>query len=208
MEETPVAEEPSNIAQPTATATQAVDDEVNMMEISATAYTSAADEAKNFLLINLKGVPAIALEDIGSTNTFLDLQFAMYHEIELTHAAPRRVKVARGGILVSNAIAYNHKFMVQGTTFYADFRILELKGSDAILGVNWFKIHNPVTFDFIERTLTVGSGANTYTFNDHLVHVDDLMVSAAECEQLLKEDATGYILYNMEDVRSTLTKLE
>jgi hypothetical protein len=98
--------------------------------------------------------------------------------------------------------------MVQGTTFSADFRILELNGSDAILGVNWFKIHNPVTFDFIERTLTVGSGANAYTFSDHLVPVEDLMVSAAECEQLLKDDATGYILYNMEDVRTTLTELE
>jgi hypothetical protein len=54
----------------------------------------------------------------------------------------------------------------------------------------------------------VGSGANAYTFSDHLVPVEDLMVSAAECEQLLKDDATGYILYNMEDVRTTLTELE
>jgi hypothetical protein len=132
----------------------------------------------------------------------------MDHDIELTPATPRRVKVAGGVILISNSIAYNHQFMVQGTTFSADFRILELKGSDAILGVNWFKIQNPVTFDFIERPLTVGFGANAYTFSDHLVFVRDLMVSAAECEKLLKEDATSYILYNMEDVKTTLTELE
>jgi hypothetical protein len=207
-EAAPIDEEPVNVPPQAAMVEHAVEDEVNMMQISAAAYTGAADEATISLLIKLHGVPAIALADTGSTNTFLDLQFAMDHDIVLTPAAPRRVKVAGGGILISNSIAYNQQFMVQGTTFSADFRILELNGSDAILGVNWFKIHNPVTFDFIERTLTVGSGANAYTFSDHLVPVEDLMVSAAECEQLLKDDATGYILYNMEDVRTTLTELE
>jgi hypothetical protein len=207
-EAAPIAEEPENVAQQAAMVAQAVDDKVNMMQISAAAYTGAVDEATISLLIKLKEVPAVALADTGSTNTFLDLQFAMDHDIELTPATPRRVKVAGGVILISNSIAYNHQFMVQGTTFSADFRILELKGSDAILGVNWFKIHNPVTFDFIERPLTVGFGANAYTFSDHLVFVRDLMVSAAECEKLVKEDATSYILYNMEDVRTTLTELE
>jgi hypothetical protein len=82
----------------------------------------------------------------------------------MTPAPARRVRVAGGGELVSEAIAYNHKFIVRGHVLSADFRILELRGSDAILGVNWFKLHNPVTFDFIERTLTIGHEGQTYTF--------------------------------------------
>jgi hypothetical protein len=35
-----------------------------------------------------------------------------------------------------------------------------------------------------------------------------MMVSAMECKQLLKDEATAYVLYNMEYVRKTLTKLE
>jgi hypothetical protein len=34
------------------------------------------------------------------------------------------------------------------------------------------------------------------------------MVSAMECKQLLNDQATGFVLYNMEDVQKTLTELE
>jgi hypothetical protein len=44
--------------------------------------------------------------------------------------------VAGGGIIISDAIAYNHQFCIQGKFFTADFRILELHGSDVVLGVN------------------------------------------------------------------------
>jgi hypothetical protein len=164
---------------------QPVEDDVNMMEISAAAYNGSTSDSTISLLIHINGVPAIALADTGSTNTFLDKQFAMDHNIEISPMPARRVKVAGGGILISDSIAYNHKFCIQGKVFSTDFRILELGGSDAILGVNWFKLHNPVTFDFIGRTLTIEAGGQTHTFQDHLVPADDLMVSAIECTQLL-----------------------
>jgi hypothetical protein len=164
---------------------QPVEDDVNMMEISAAAYNGSTSDSTISLLIHINGVPAIALADTGSTNTFLDKQFAMDHNIEISPMPARRVKVAGGGILISDSIAYNHKFCIHGKVFSTDFRILELGGSDAVLGVNWFKLHNPVTFDFIGRTLIIEAGGQTHTFQDHLVPADDLMVSAIECTQLL-----------------------
>jgi hypothetical protein len=91
-----------------------VDDNVHLMQISAAAYHGATDESTISLLIQIKGVPAVALADTGSTNTFLDRQFVMDHDIDITPAPPRRVKVAGGGILVSDSIAYNHQFFIQG----------------------------------------------------------------------------------------------
>ncbi|XP_071683154.1 uncharacterized protein [Lolium perenne] len=158
--------------------------------------------------VRIKGVPAVALADTGSTNTFLDRQFVMDHDIDITPAPPRRVKVAGGGILVSDSIAYNHQFFIQGIPFTVDFRVLQLGGSDAILGVNWFKLHNPVTFDFIGRTLSLESAGKVHTFNDHLVPMDDPMISAMECKKLLKDEATAFVLYSIDDVRKTLTQLE
>jgi hypothetical protein len=134
---------------------QPADDNINMMEISAATYNGSTSDSTISLLIHINGVPPIALADTCSTNTFLDKQFAMDHNIDFSPMPARRVKVAGGGILISDAITYNHKFIIQGKQFLADFRILELGGSDAILGVNWFKLHNPVTFDFIERPLSI-----------------------------------------------------
>jgi hypothetical protein len=151
-------------------------DEVNMMEISATTYNCSTSDSTIYLLIHINGVPAVALADKGSTNTFLDKQFAIDHNINLSPIPARRVRVAGGGILISDAIAYNHQFCIQGKVFTADFRILELGGSDVVLGVNWFKLHNPVTFDFIGRTLTIEEGGQPHTFSDHLVPVADCMV--------------------------------
>jgi hypothetical protein len=83
------------------------------MHISEAAYTCTTSESTISLLISLSGVPAVALADTGSTNTFLDQQFAMDHNITMTPAPARRVRVAGGGELVSEAIAYNHKFIIQ-----------------------------------------------------------------------------------------------
>jgi hypothetical protein len=73
----------------------------------------------------------------------------------MTTAKQRIVKEAGGGLLTSDEIANNYTFTIQGHAFTIDFRILELQGSDVILGANWFKRYNPVTFDFIGRSLTV-----------------------------------------------------
>jgi hypothetical protein len=113
------------------------------MQISAAAYNRSTSESIISLLIHLSGVPAIALADTGSTHTFLDKQFAMDHNIDMTPAATRKVTVAGGGELLSQAMAYNFQFFIHGKPFSADFRILELNGSYVILGVNWFKLHNP-----------------------------------------------------------------
>jgi hypothetical protein len=77
-------------------------------------------------------------------------------------------------------------------------------GSDAILGVNWFKLHNPVTFDFLGRSITIGLNGQTHTFSDHLVPAQDLLVSSMECSKLLAQNATGYLLYYISDQEESL----
>jgi hypothetical protein len=139
-----------------------------LMNISAAAYNGCPNDSTISLLFTMAKTKGIALADTGSTNTFLDLQFAIQNNISMTPAKQRTVKVAGGGLLSSAAIAYNCTFTVQGQAFTTDFRILELQGSDVILGVNWFKKYNPVTFDFIERSLTVGIEGVLHTFKDHL----------------------------------------
>jgi hypothetical protein len=203
LQDTPVAVErlkPENAeatVQATAAAPAIAKPADALMHISATAYTGPTSESTISLLISLSGVPAVALADTGSTNTFLDRQFAMDHNIPISTAPARCVRVAGGGELVSQAIAYNHQFFIEGNIFSADFCILELNGSDAILGVNWFKLHNPVTFDFVDRSLTIGHEGTTYTFQDHVLPKNNFVITPMECSKLFVEQAQGYILYNI-----------
>jgi hypothetical protein len=127
-------------------------DPEHLMNISVAAYNGCPTEPTIALLLQLAKSSAIALADTGSTNTFIDLQFAIKHNIALTSTTPRKVKVAGGGLLNSQLMAYNCPLSIQGQQFTADFRILELQGFDVILGVNLFKMYNPVTFDFCDQT--------------------------------------------------------
>jgi hypothetical protein len=105
--------------------------------------------------------------------------------------------VAGGGTLSSTAMALNCQFAIQGHTFSTDFRILDLQGSDIILGVNLFTQHNPVTFDFIGRKLTLGIDGTEHSFNDHLLHKDKIFISSDQCSKLIEQGATGYMLYHV-----------
>ncbi|KAK1693984.1 hypothetical protein QYE76_010681 [Lolium multiflorum] len=165
-----------------------------LMNISSAAYNGCPSDSTISLLLQVNKAQAIALADTGSTNTFMDLTFAQAHNIPLTKVKHRSVKVAGGGTLSSTAMAYNCPFSIQGHKFTTNFRILELQGSDIILGVNWFKEHNPVTFDFIGRQLTLGVHGQLLVLKDHLFPQDKLLISSDECNKLIAQGASGYLL--------------
>jgi hypothetical protein len=169
-----------------------------LMNISSAAYNGCPSDSAISLILQINKAQAIALADTGSTNTFMDLAFAQAHNIPLTKVKQRTVKVAGGGTLSSTAIAYNCSFCIQGHKFTTNFRILELQGSDIILGVNWFKEHNPVTFDFIGRQLSIGVHGKLLVLKDHLFPQDKLMISSDECNKLIAQGASGYLLVHTE----------
>jgi hypothetical protein len=175
------------------------------MHITAAAYTGSPGASTISLLLSISGQTAIALADTGSTNTFLDYNFAVKHNIAMQPAPSRTVTVAGGGTLISEWVARHCKFSIEGKPFQADFRVLKLQGSDIILGVNWFKEHNPVTFDFVARTLSLSLKGKTHSFSDHLIPAQKLIISAEECSKLIDNGATGYILLSATDA-DTATK--
>jgi len=47
---------------------------------------------------------------------------------------------------------------MQGHTFQANLRVLELGGCDIVLGVDWMKTVSPLTFNFNKLEVTVEKG--------------------------------------------------
>jgi hypothetical protein len=65
--------------------------------------------------------------------------------------------------------------------------------------VNWFKQHNPVTFDFLGRSLTLGINGSLHTFQDHLLPKHKLLISSDKCSKLIEQGALGYMLFSTSD---------
>jgi hypothetical protein len=179
-----------------------------LMNISAAAYNGIPSDSTISLLLSIKGSKALALADTGSTNTFLDYKFAVKHNIAMETVQARKVTIAGGGTLILEAVARNCTFLINNQPFTADFRILQLQGSDVIVGVNWFKLYNPVTFDFLARTVTISNGTSVHTFRDHLLPAEQLLISSDECAKLLQQGASGYILLPSEEENSEIAETD
>jgi hypothetical protein len=167
-----------------------------LINISAAAYSGCPSDSTVSLLLHFPQTTTIALADTGSTNTFMDYQFSLKHKIPLSRTRHRSIKVASGGILSYEFMAYNCPFSVQGHKFSVDFRILELQGSDLILGVNWFTTYNPVTFDFIGTSLTIVINGSLHTFHDHIFPRDKFLISSDQCSKLIEQGSLGYMVFS------------
>jgi hypothetical protein len=178
-----------------------------LMNISVVAYCGCPSNSTISLLLQFSKTLAIALADTGSTNTFMDLAFAKKHNIPLTPSKQQLVTVAGGGTLASDVVAYDCKFSIQGHQFNTNFHILQLQGSDLILGVNWFKEHNPVTVDILARQLTIGIGDKLLTLSDHLFPKQKLLISSDKCNKLLSKGSSGYILVHSVTETKTIDSL-
>jgi hypothetical protein len=94
------------------------------------------------LIVFIGGKRGLALVDSGSTDTFLDYTdytFACKLNCKIQTIESRQVKVAGGGYLNSSVVINSTSYMIQDEVFHSDFKLLQLKGYDVILGCDWIK---------------------------------------------------------------------
>lgn len=147
------------------------DNEEQLMQISTHAIQGTYGINTFSLITYVKGRKAVALVDSGSTNTFMNYEFALRSGCEIIEFDHNRVMVAGGGILNSTAKTEVIQYKVQGYLFGKAFQLIPLKGYDIVLGADWIYEHSPINLDLKQRTLTVtykGQNINSKTIL-HLV---------------------------------------
>lgn len=100
------------------------------------------------LLGMVNGKSLRILVDSGSTNNFLDPSAAKCIRVRAVETTPIIVTVADGFKVLSTKVCSELTWTIQGEEFSTNFRVLSLGGVDAVLGVQWLQMHNPVTLDF------------------------------------------------------------
>ncbi|KAA8547400.1 hypothetical protein F0562_003736 [Nyssa sinensis] len=88
------------------------------------------------------------LIDSGSTHNFLDPAMAKRTGASIQFTNPLTVVVADGTKLQSKVVVKDFQWVMQGTTFTANMRLLPLGGCDMVLGVQWLSTLGPVLWDF------------------------------------------------------------
>jgi hypothetical protein len=134
--------------------------------------------------------------DIGSTTTFRTPQFATLTASPTTPAKRMEVAVANGQRLWTDFSCLNCPYTIQGTPFTSDFRLLQLKGYDVILGSDWVKQYIPVTLDYKKMTLRITLTDNTtITFRDESLPSSSVIQESVKLHKLLEEATCGAVLF-------------
>lgn len=118
------------------------------LQISLNALTGSISYRTMRVKGNVKKKLINILIDSGSTHNFLSPEVIKRVNIstEVTDSLP--VSVADGTKMMSTAMCRNFQWEMQGTIFQADMRILQLKGCDMVLGIQWLATLGPVKWDF------------------------------------------------------------
>jgi hypothetical protein len=135
-------EESSTPVDQLATENTQLTEPAELMSLSANAVQGTSSDNTISLAVTILGVPAIALIDSGSSNTFLDKEFAIKHNLPMQSAPVKTVRVAGGGTLLSDATLHKCPIIIQKHKFVTDFKVLPLKGYDMVLGVSWLKLYS------------------------------------------------------------------
>lgn len=94
-----------------------------------------------------KGKPIHILIDCGSTNNFLDYEYAKKLGCKLEETIPFYVTTASGN-LISKHECKNFKWRMHGLDFCTDIMLLPLGGCHMVLGIQWLVTLGPILWDF------------------------------------------------------------
>lgn len=121
------------------------------MHVSLNAV-SGADHPDTIQLRALVGNKVmLLLVDSGSSHSFIDSQLVHELHCPITPLPPTKVRVANGAMLNCHGKASNLSWWVRNTTFEYDFRVLDLGGYDAILGMDWLAQWGAMTCHWNQR---------------------------------------------------------
>ncbi|KAL4342588.1 hypothetical protein GQ457_08G027580 [Hibiscus cannabinus] len=129
------------------------DDSEEALEISINALNGCVGYTTLRIKGCIKGKSLNILIDSGSTHSFVIPKWAK-EGMEIVQTPPLAITIANGEKLYSNAKSKLLGWKMQGHNFKHDFRVLEMRGSDMVLGVDWMRRFSPIVMDFREMTLS------------------------------------------------------
>jgi hypothetical protein len=165
------------------------------LQISMHALTGKKARKYTFTLyITIGKVQALALVDTGSTTTFITPALAQKANCNLTPTTTEKVLVANGETLWTSFLCKDITYDIQGVPFQSDFRILNLKGYDIILGADWIYEHSPVELNLKALTLKVQHKDEMVTFFDASLPASADIPQAVNASKLLSNSICGAFL--------------
>jgi hypothetical protein len=93
------------------------------------------------------------LVDGGSTHNFVQAHVAQSLSLSQSPTVPLKVLVGSGEELICNKVCKGVEIAIQEHTFILDLFVLDMGGTDIVLGAQWLKQLGPVLMDYQKLTI-------------------------------------------------------
>jgi hypothetical protein len=101
---------------------------------------AAPDVIIGMILVNDNN--AIVLFDSGASHSFVVASFVQKYNLSLSMLKNRMIVSSPGGDMHARHVCSNLSILIRGVEFLANLVVLESKGIDVILGMDWLSKHN------------------------------------------------------------------
>lgn len=175
-------------------------------EISINAMAGSMTPSTVRLKGEIKNRVVSILVDSGSTHSFIDIALIKQLGISAEIISPLVVSVANSTKMTVDTVCKKVKYTVQGHIFQTDLRVFPLGGSDVVLGVDWLKEYNHVTFDFQKCSIIINRGEDKVELWGTEYKSECKTISSKRLSKLLKNkqvSSQGYLcmISNHSDIK-------
>ncbi|XP_026410454.1 uncharacterized protein LOC113305651 [Papaver somniferum] len=135
----------------------------------------------------------IILIDTGNTHCFIDDNLTSKLGLHVSPTRQMLVTVANGDSTLSQGICHNLHWDMQGHQFSAHLRVLPLGGCDIVLGADWLRQLDDVTFNFSQLNILFLHQGSHITLQGITSKPSLSMISGSSLKKFIKSNTPALI---------------
>ncbi|XP_061357767.1 uncharacterized protein LOC133302059 [Gastrolobium bilobum] len=139
------------------------------------------------------GQPVQLLIDGGSTHNFITSRMASHFHLTLHVISPFKVRVGNGDALLCSASCNSIPVNIQSHVFTIDVYVIDLKGADIVMGVQWLSTLGPIVTDYAALTMSFVHN-NTQVLLQGAVNTHPSHISSSQLHKLMVHNSVSSCL--------------
>ncbi|XP_061350311.1 uncharacterized protein LOC133295488 [Gastrolobium bilobum] len=174
------------------------------LEISFNALFGHRSSRSFRLTGTIKGKQVQILVVGGSTHNFITDRMALFLGLTLHHINPFQVQVGNGEALQCTASCLEISLNLQAHAFVVDLLVLDLKGADVVLGIQWLETLGPIITDYAQMTMSFTHSNSTITLHGDY-SISPTQISNAQLHKLVSQDSVSSYFMCLDSTDTTNT---
>ncbi|XP_061357783.1 uncharacterized protein LOC133302076 [Gastrolobium bilobum] len=138
----------------------------------------------------IRGKNVQILVDGGSTHNFITSRMALFLSLTMHHINPFQVQVGNSDTLHCTASCIGVPLNLQAQMFTVDLFVLDLKGDDLVLRIQWLETLGPILTDYAQMSMSFSHNNSTTILQGDRT-ITPTQISQAQFHKLIAQDSVS-----------------